>query len=213
MRLTQASSAHAPVAPVLSWLVLSKTIVIGPSKIAQLETRCRTPSRRPRAREMKRSLLDLPLRLRAAFFCGYLCVQVALLIRAQNSPDFVFGFQMFNASSELKIDLFRRLRATHRRRARLIPIPDGTWQTKGSDGTLHTFHWNDRVHDGVLGTLGRFVHASYGLNAQLFRLQCALRDVAQHLPGDSETEALVALVETRKNGRDAQPVRLVGRRQ
>jgi AraC-like DNA-binding protein len=37
MRLTRASSAHAPVAPVFSWLVLSKAIVIWPSKIAQLE--------------------------------------------------------------------------------------------------------------------------------------------------------------------------------
>jgi hypothetical protein len=44
MRLTQASSAHAPVAPVFSWLVLSKTIVIWPSKIAQLETSLRTES-------------------------------------------------------------------------------------------------------------------------------------------------------------------------
>ncbi len=157
---------------------------------------------------MKRSLLDLPPPpswLRAIFFFGYLCVQVALLLRAQTSPDFVFGFQMFNASSELKIALFRKVR--HKR---LVPVTDGEWSVKGADGALHSYRWGDRVHDGVLGTLGRYVHASYGLEAQLFRLQFALNDVASHLPEDSETQALVALVDTRKNGRDGPRVRLTG---
>lgn len=157
---------------------------------------------------MKRSLLDLPpppSRLRAVFFFGYLCAQVALLFRAQASPDFVFGFQMFNASSELKIALFRRLR--HKR---LVRVTEGEWQVRGADGAVHTYRWNDRVRDGVLGTLDRYVHASYGLDAQLFRLQFALNDVAAHLPDDHETQALVALVETRKNGRQGPQVRLTG---
>jgi hypothetical protein len=42
MRLVQAASAPAPVAPVFPWLVLSKTLVIWPSKIAQLETNVRS---------------------------------------------------------------------------------------------------------------------------------------------------------------------------
>ena len=157
---------------------------------------------------MKRSLLDLPPPLRWAFFCSYLCVQGTLLLRAQTSPDFVFGFQMFNASSELKIALFRKTR--HKRLVRVI---DGTWSVKGNDGQVHTYRWNDRVHDGVLGTLDSYVHASYGLNAQLFRLQFALDDVAAHLAEDHETQALVALVDTRKNGRDGSQVRLTGLRQ
>lgn len=154
---------------------------------------------------MKRSLLDLPPPLRPLFFLGYLGIQLALLLRAQTSPDLVFGFQMFNASSELKIALFRKV---HHKR--LIAVNDGTWSVKGADGVLHTYRWNERVHDGVLGTLDRYVHASYGLQAQLFRLQFALNDVASHLPDDHETEALVALVDTRQNGRDGPQVRLTG---
>jgi hypothetical protein len=163
---------------------------------------------------MKRALFNLtvPDSLRPLFFFGYLGVQALLLVRAQSSPDFVFGFQMFNASSELKIALFRQLRPRHKRAAKLVPVTVGTWQVQGSDGTVHTYRWNDRVRDGVLGTLDRYVHASYGLDAQLFRLQLALDDVAQHLPGDDETAALVALVESRRNGRDQPTKRLVGAR-
>ncbi len=163
---------------------------------------------------MKRALFDSKLKekLRPLWFFGYLGIQAALLIRAQSSPDFVFGFQMFNASSELKISLFRKLRARHKRPSRLIPVTDGTWWVAGHDSAPRIYRWNDRVHDAVLGTLDRFVHASYGLDAQLFRLQLALDDVVRHLPGDDETEALVALVDTRKNGRDQPQQRLIAAR-
>jgi hypothetical protein len=163
---------------------------------------------------MKRALfnLKLPDKLRPLCFFGYLGLQAALLIRAQSSPDFVFGFQMFNASSELRIALFRKLRPRQKHPSRLVPITDGAWQIKSEDGKLRTYRWSDRIHDGVLGTTGSFVHASYGLDAQLFRLQLALDDVARHLPGDDETEALVALVDTRKNGRDQPQLRLTGSR-
>jgi hypothetical protein len=153
---------------------------------------------------MVRSLLDLPLKARAAFFFAYLGVQAVILIHAERSPDFVFGFQMFNASSDLKITLLRRVR--RKGRVSLKPVRDGAWQTKDAQG-VHEFRWQDRVHDGVLGTLDRYTHASYGLEAQLFRLQFALRDVTAHIPDDHETEALVAVVDTLKNGREYQQVR------
>ncbi len=159
---------------------------------------------------MARSLLDLPLKARAAFFFAYLGVQAVILFRAQHSPDFMFGFQMFNASSDMKIALFRRVR--RKGHVRLIPIRNGAWQTKDADGAVHTFRWQDRVHDGVLGTLDTYVHASYGLDAQLFRLQFALRDVAAHMPEDRETEALVAVIDTIKNGREYAQVREEGPR-
>ena len=155
---------------------------------------------------MARSLLDIPLKARSAFFFAYLGVQALILIRAQRSPDFAFGFQMFNASSDMKIALFRQVR--RKGRARLIPIRDGSWQAKDTQGALHSFHWQDRVHDSVLGTLGTYIHASYGLEAQLFRLQFALADVARHVPEDHETEAFVAVVDTIKNGREYKQVRL-----
>jgi len=155
---------------------------------------------------MARSLLDLPLKARAFFFLVYLSVQAVVLVRAQRSPDFMFGFQMFNASSDMKISLFRQVR--RKGRVRLIPIRDGAWQTRDADGTPHAFRWQDRVRDGVLGTLGTYIHASYGLDAQLFRLEFALKDVAAHVPEDRETEALVAIVDTIKNGREYKQVRL-----
>jgi len=155
---------------------------------------------------MARSLLDLPRKARAPFFCAYLAAQLVILARAQRSPDFVFGFQMFNASSNMTISLFREVR--HKGRRKLVPVRAGTWEAKDERGTTHTFRWQDRVHDGVLGTLDASVHASYGLDAQLYRLQFALEDVASHTPEDRETEALIAHVETLKNGRDRGEVHL-----
>ena len=155
---------------------------------------------------MPRSILDLPLRLRGVFFCSYLVAQIALLVRAQHSPDFVFGFQMFNASSDMKVSLFRQIR--RKGRTRLVPVVDGSWRVADDAGTVHEVHWQDRVHDGVLANLDRSVHASYGLEAQLFRLQFALRDAVTHLPPDDDTEALIAVVETMKNGREPGRVRL-----
>ena len=51
------------------------------------------------------------------------------------------------------------------------------------------------------------MHAAYGLEAQLFRLEFAVRDFAQHLPGDTETEAVIAEVDTLDNGREGEHVR------
>jgi hypothetical protein len=155
---------------------------------------------------MPRSLLQLSPRLRPLFFCAYLATQLFLLFRAQSSPDLVFGFQMFNASSELKISLFRKLR--RRGRARVVPVRDGLWESKDPSGARHTYRWQDRVRDPHLGTLDQFTHAAYGLDAQLFHLQFALRDFMQHLPADEETEALIAEVDTLKNGRDPGHLRL-----
>lgn len=154
---------------------------------------------------MPRSLLNLSPRLRPLFFCAYLATQFFLLLRAQSSPDLVFGFQMFNASSELKISLFRKVR--RRGRSRVVPVRDGAWETKDRAGARHSFRWQDRVHDYHIGTLDQFNHAAYGLDAQLFHLQFALRDFVQHLPGDEETEALIAEVDTLKNGHEAGHVR------
>jgi len=159
---------------------------------------------------MPRSLLNLSPRLRPVFFCAYLATQLVLLIRSQKSPDLVFGFQMFNASSEMKISLFRKVR--RRGRSRLVPLHDGAWESKDRSGMAHTYRWQDRVRYRQLATLDRFVHAAYGLDAQLFRLQAALLDFVQRLPAEEETEALIAEVDTLKNGREAGHVRLQANR-
>ncbi|HET7543545.1 MAG TPA: hypothetical protein VFK05_26915 [Polyangiaceae bacterium] len=147
---------------------------------------------------MPRSLLNLSPRLRPLLFFAYLAAQLGVLVWAQKSPDRVFGFQMFNASSKLKISLFRRVQ--RHGRPRLVAIRDGAWESRDRSGTRHSHRWQDRVHYGPLSTLDQFVHASYGLDAQLFRLQFALRDFVEHLPPGDDTEALIAEVDTLKNG-------------
>jgi hypothetical protein len=129
-----------------------------------------------------------------------------VIVSAQQNPDHVFGFQMFNESSRLRIQLFRRLRGAAR--AELIPVVDGAWEARDRFGQVRTFRYQDRVRDRVLGNLDVPVHASYGLDAQLFRLKYALEDVIEHTRDDTETKALVAVVDTVKNGRPGPRVRL-----
>src|SRR6185369_11371531 len=100
---------------------------------------------------MPRSLLNLSPRLRPLFFCAYLLAQLAIVAHAQKSPDLLFGFQMFNASSQLKISLFRQVR--RRGRTRLIPIRDGMWVVKDRSGTEHSYRWQDRIRNGNLRNL------------------------------------------------------------
>lgn len=155
---------------------------------------------------VRRSLLDLSRRARRIFAAAYVLGLAAIIVAGQRAPDHVFGFQMFNESSRMKIQLFRRV--AHGSKTRLVPAPGGTWQARDKHGTLRTYRWNDRVKDGVLGRLETRVHASYGLEGQLFRLGRALEDFLLHIPEDTETKALVAVVETSKNGRDPERVRL-----
>jgi hypothetical protein len=152
------------------------------------------------------SVLDLGPRARRVFAAGYLLSLTAAVTYGQIAPDHVFGFQMFNESSSLKIDLFREV--VRDGRTEVLPIPDGEWDALDEHGASHHFSWNDRVRVSPLHRLGTFVHASYGLDAQLYRLEQALHDVARNVPLDHETRALVAEVETLKNGRDPGTVRL-----
>ena len=89
----------------------------------------------------------------------------------------------------------------------VVPTIDGEWDAPDEHGNVHHFDWRDRVQASPIRTLGVSVHASYGLDAQLFRLEHALADVARNIPKDRETRALVAVVTTLRNGRDAGTVR------
>jgi hypothetical protein len=116
---------------------------------------------------------------------------------------------MFNESSTIAIQLGRRVVAPDGGSA-VVPI-DGSWEAGDGRGGTRIFRWTDRVADPILATLGRPVHASYGVAAQLFRLQHALDDVAGHLDGDIETRALVADVRIRRNGGEPYETRLESR--
>jgi hypothetical protein len=133
------------------------------------------------------SLFDLDVRGRTLFGALYLAVQAGLVLSSPPRPDGVFSFQMFNESSTIKIALGRRVSTSQGERT--LPA------------TAASIGWDDRVRDPILGTIGREIHASYGVEAQLFRLQKALDDVAARLR-DRDTVALVADVEVRRNGRE-----------
>lgn len=156
----------------------------------------------------RRSLLELGPRARVVFAVLYGVVMVTVIASAQFRPDHVFGFQMFNQSSKIEIHLFRKVRG----KKQLVPVVGGVWEARDRQGATHAFRWNDRVKDDVLGVLERRIHARYGLEGQLFRLQYALEDVLAHVPGDAETTALVAAVDTIKNGRPAGVVTFEARR-
>ncbi|MGC4090534.1 MAG: hypothetical protein QM756_22225 [Polyangiaceae bacterium] len=144
------------------------------------------------------------------FVVAYLLLQLILIVTADMRPDRVFGFRMFNEASSTKLELYRAVR--RRGRERLLKIEEGSWQARGPQGALQRFSWTDRVRYNPLMRTGEFVHSPYGLDAQLFRLQAALDDVVRHIPDDGETVALVAQVETKKNGVVGPPVRLEARR-
>ncbi|HSU39944.1 MAG TPA: hypothetical protein VLJ38_10255 [Polyangiaceae bacterium] len=164
-------------------------------------------SGRERTPRVRPSVLELGPRARVVFAVFYVGVMGAVIVSAQRRPDHVFGFQMFNESSTVNIHLFRRVRG----RRNLEALPNGSFQDR-SHGVVRTLSWLERVHDPVLSQLDTPTHAKYGLEGQLFRLQLALDDFVARLPRGSDTLGLVAVVETLKNGRDPQVVRLKAER-
>jgi hypothetical protein len=151
------------------------------------------------------SVLDLGPRARRVFAAAYVVSLAGAITYGQLAPDHVFGFQMFNESSNITVELFREVERSGR--VETEHLPDGEWDAPDEHGQIHRFSWRDRVRASPIRALGVSVHASYGLDAQLFRLEHALADVARNIPHDHETRALVVVVETSKNGRDPRTVR------
>jgi hypothetical protein len=146
---------------------------------------------------------------RVCFAVAFLAGQAALIATGLARPDRLFAFQMFNESSTIEIHVARRVRAGTG--VRDIPLkPGGAWVVRDSDGDAQRYRWRDRVRDPGISTLGRAVHASYGVDAQLFRLAAALDDAARHDP-DPELVAFVADAFVRRNGRPRERVHLESR--
>lgn len=143
---------------------------------------------------------------RAGFALVFFGLELGGIAWGQRAPDHALGFQMFNESSRLSIKLFREVKKKGKRVR--VPLPDGTWRAPDRDGNLRHYAWTDRVKTRPLYSLGKSQHASYGLDAQLFRLQAALDDFVNHLPDDTTTLALIAEVEAVKNGKPAPLVTL-----
>lgn len=161
------------------------------------------PSSPPRSPPGARSKLELG---RAAFVVAFFGAELAGIAWGVTTPDHAFGFQMFNESSRLTIHLAREVKS--RAGVKLVPVRNGRWRAPDSSGTLRDYAWRDRVRYFPLNTLDDSVHARYGLEGQLFHLQAALKDMARTLADDTTTLALVADVETSKNGVPGPTVRL-----
>ena len=133
-------------------------------------------------------------------------LELAGIAWGQRAPDHALDFQMFNESSRLTIHLFREVK--QKRRRVLVPLPDGSWRAPDPSGRQRSYSWQDRVRYYPLNKLEQSSHARYGLAAQLFHLQAALDDAVRHIPDDTTTLALVADVETVRNGVPGATVRL-----
>jgi len=110
---------------------------------------------------------------------------------------------MFSEASTLDIHLSRDTKDFN------VPAPRGEWAARDAAGQLRHFSWRDRVRDPVLESVDVPMFASYGLDAQLARLQHALDDVADNIEQDDETLRLRADVLVSKNGREPTAVTLL----
>ena len=135
------------------------------------------------------------------FAAGWIAVQAALVVTAGSRPEAAFGFRMFPEASTINVHLLRRVASASGNGTVLVDVSNGVWVAKAPDGERRTTHWRDRVKVGALASFDRDLFASYGVDAQLARIQAALDDVARHSPDDAETNQLVARVTVKKNGR------------
>jgi hypothetical protein len=140
--------------------------------------------------------------LRVVFAAFWIGGQAALVLTAGGRPDHIFGFRMFPEASTIEIHLWRDTGGGAARAAR------GEWSARDATGQLRHFSWRDRVRDPILSSIDSRVFASYGVDAQLARLQRALDDVAEHVPEDAETRRLRAEVTVRRNGGEPTTVSL-----
>ena len=161
---------------------------------------------RTRFQRARQGILGLVLhvgaRARVAFAACWIAGQAALVLTAPLRADHLFGFRMFPEASTLEIHLSREVGGERR------PAPRGVWKYRDRSGQIHAFAWRDRVHDRVLAAVDTRVFASYGVDAQLARLQRALDDAIDHTDDDAETARLCAEVLVWRNGREASTVNL-----
>ena len=143
---------------------------------------------------------------RVAFAVCWIVGQAALVFTAPRRPDASFGFHMFPEASLIEIHLARETAKG------VVPVSGGTWQAPDRAGHVHEFYWRERVRDPILSSLDARVFASYGVDAQLARLQRALDDVADHTSDDAQTLRLVARVVVSKNGHEPSTLVLTSHR-
>jgi hypothetical protein len=140
--------------------------------------------------------------LQIAFALAYVGAQIGLIATAGSRADGAFGFRMFSESSELEAHLVREVGEGE------VPVVGGEWIAHDRGGAPRRIKWTDRVRRRELATFDTRIHASYGARAQIARWQAAVEDVASHTPEDAETRRLSVDLVIRRNGREAETVRV-----
>jgi hypothetical protein len=107
---------------------------------------------------------------------------------------------MFPEASTMEVHITREVGT------QTVAAPRGEWSARDRNGQPNPFSWSSRVRDGAIASIDSRVFASYGIDAQLARLQRALDDVADHIPDDVETTRLGADVVVWRNG--GEPTRI-----
>lgn len=138
---------------------------------------------------------------RSLFAAAWVALQLALVASAAARPDRIFGFRMFSESTTVTLHLWRRTDGG------LVPAAGGVWLARDRRGVVMRYDWRDFVAQPELAIFDARLHAPYGRDAELARLQAALDYVAAHVD-DAVTEALVLDVELRVAGRAPTTVRL-----
>ncbi len=120
---------------------------------------------------------------------------------------------MFSESSTISYSLAREVqRGPGSDDVVVLPVPDGEWSAKDSQGVLRHVSWRERVTRPELAAFDVTIHASYSARAQLSRLGAALEDVAAHTADDRETVRLLLTVTLRHNGREPEVLHLASAR-
>ena len=108
----------------------------------------------------------------------------------------------------MKMVLYREVVGEDGQRKR-VHVEDGVWSARDSGGLKRRFAWSDRVRRRELAIFDAEASTSYGVAAQLARLQAALDDVATHAPDDADTRRFLLDITVRRNAREPYVVHLV----
>ena len=150
------------------------------------------------------SLFDLGPRARVAFAVAWLAAQVALIATAGLRPEHAFGFRMFSESTTAEMHLYRRTFD-----GELVSEESGGWWTRSQSGARVHLSMRDYIDAPELSFYDLRMPASYGQQAELWRLQQAIDQVLDRLGSDDvTTAAFVVDVKLRHAGGPPRTVRL-----
>ena len=153
------------------------------------------------------SVFDLGPRARVVFAVLWLGAQAALIATAGLRPEHAFGFRMFSESTTAVLHLHRRTFD-----GELTSEEQGGWWTRNKAGVRLHLSMRDYIDAPELSYYDQRMPASYGQEAELWRLRRALDDTLARLGDDDRTTAgFVVDVTLRRGGGATSTVRVESR--